>query len=130
MATSTTPGRSMRWQDWLSLVLGIWLFVSPWLLDFHSQIPAESWNFFAVGAAFAVFAAVGLGLRSHWEEWINLALGIWLILSPWVLFYNDNARASGDAMVIGAIVTVLSIWAIGVRNGGPADAAAPHRLSH
>ena len=119
--------RIMRWQDSANLLLGIWLFVSPWVLGFRSEIPDESWNFFVAGALTAVCAAVGLGLRSFWEEWVNLALGIWLILSPWILFFDRNSVATGVATVIGACITVLAIWTIGLRLSG-ADTAVPPRV--
>jgi hypothetical protein len=28
------PNRSNRWQDWLNLLLAIWLSFSPWILQF------------------------------------------------------------------------------------------------
>ena len=101
-----------RWQDWVSLVLGIWLFVSPWLLGFYSSIPRDSWNFFIVGVAFIVFARFALNLRTLWEEWVNLALGVWMIISPWALSYSANAAARDDAVVVGLIVGLLSIWSL------------------
>ncbi len=101
--------RNTRWQDWVSLVLGIWLFFSPWILSFYSAMPAASWNFFVLGVAFVVFAAFGLNLRTLWEEWVNLVLGIWMIISPWVLQYNANSAARDDAVIIGVIVAVMAI---------------------
>jgi hypothetical protein len=101
-----------RWQDWVSLVLGIWLFLSPWLLGFYSGIPRDSWNFFIVGIAFIVFAAFALNLRTLWEEWVNLALGVWMIISPWALSYSGNATARDDAIVVGVIVGLLAIWSL------------------
>lgn len=109
MASITT---NKRWQDWVSLILGIWLFFSPWLLDFRSSMPAQSWNFFIVGIAFIVFAGYALNLRTIWEEWVNLALGVWMIISPWALGYSANAAARDDAIAVGIIVGLLSIWSL------------------
>ena len=109
MESATTQ---KRWQDWVSLVLGIWLFVSPWLLGFHSSIPRDSWNFFIVGLAFIVFAGFALNMRTLWEEWVNLALGVWMIISPWLLGYSANAVARDDAVVVGLIVGLLSVWSL------------------
>lgn len=101
-----------RWQDWVNLVLGIWLFLSPWILGFYSSMPRDSWNFFIVGIAFIVFAAFALNLHTLWEEWVNLVLGIWMIISPWALSYSANATARDDAVVVGVIVGVLAIWSL------------------
>jgi len=101
-----------KWQDWVTLVLGIWLFFSPWILRFHPALPGPSWNFFLLGIAMVVFAAFALNLRTLWEEWVNLALGIWMIISPWVLRFSDNSAARDDAIVVGVIVALISIWAL------------------
>ena len=103
---------SKRWQDWVTLVLGIWLFFSPWIVGFYQHMPEASWNFFALGVALVVFAAFGLNLRSLWEEWVNLVLGIWLIISPWVLRFADQGHARNDAVIVGVIVAAMAIWAL------------------
>ena len=115
---STTTNK--RWQDWANLVLGIWLFVSPWVLGFYSNIPRDSWNFFLVGAALVVFAAFALNLRNLWEEWVNLALGVWMAISPWALNYSANAAARDDAVLVGVIVAVLSLWSLSESHFGRA----------
>jgi hypothetical protein len=101
-----------RWQDWVNLILGIWLFLSPWILGFHNSMTGDSWNFWIIGVAFFVFGIAALNTRTLWEEWVNLVLGIWLIISPWVLRYSNVATARDDAVVVGIIVAVLSIWAL------------------
>jgi hypothetical protein len=108
--------RTKRWQDWVTLIVGIWLFFSPWILGFYSEMPTASWNFFLVGAAFVVFAGFGLNLLSRWEEWVNLVLGIWMIISPWVLQYSGNTTPRDDAVIGGVIVAVMAIWAMADRN--------------
>lgn len=107
---------SMKWQDWVTLVVGIWLFFSPWLLGFHAAMPAASWNFFVVGIAFVIFAAFGLNLRTAWEEWVNLALGIWMVVSPWVLAFHATVDARDDAVIVGLIVVVMAIWTLAGRH--------------
>jgi hypothetical protein len=114
----------------VTLVLGIWLFFSPWILSFYSAMPAASWNFFILGAAFVVFGAFALNQRNLWEEWVNLVLGVWMIISPWVLRYAGNITARDDAIVIGALGAVMSIWALADRHTQIGDRASDHSLSH
>lgn len=121
---------SRRWQDWVTLVLGIWMFFSPWLLGFYSAMPAASWSFFVVGVAFVVFAAFALNLRTLWEEWVNLALGVWSIISPWVLGFSGIGRARDDAVVVGLIVAALSIWALVERHAPATGTTTEHSLKH
>ena len=114
MAIQTTD---RRWQDWVTLVLGIWLFISPWALRFEPGMPAQSWNFYVLGVAFFVFAIGAINMRTLWEEWVTLVLGIWMIISPWVLAYSGNVNARDDAVIVGVIIGAMSIWALAVPHG-------------
>ena len=114
----TEQPMAMKWQDWVTLVLGVWLFFSPWILGFHSSMPGASWNFFLLGIAFVVFAAFGLSLRTAWEEWVTLVLGLWMIISPWILAYSGIASARDDAVIVGVINAALAIWTLAERRTG------------
>jgi hypothetical protein len=122
--------RSRRWQDVINLLLGIWLFISPWVIGFRSSMPDNSWNFYVVGGGFILFALLGLATRWILGEWVNLALGIWLIVAPWILFFNEHHDASGVSIGVGAVATVLSIWMLGQRHVRPVSGVrADHSLS-
>lgn len=123
--------RSLRWQDWVNLVLGVWLFVSPWALGFHAALPGSSGNFFIVAVAMVVFAIVGLNARWLWQEWVNLALGIWMIVSPWVIGFNTNTAARDDAILVGIVAGVMALWALMERHRiGATTATGEHHLTH
>lgn len=38
---------------------------------------------------------------------INALAGIWMIISPWVLGFSSDAKATWSAMIVGIIVLVL-----------------------
>jgi hypothetical protein len=40
----------------------------------------------------------------HWQDWANLVLGIWPILSPWSLWFCGMTSAMGNAVIVGCIV--------------------------
>jgi len=80
-----------QWQDTANLVLGIWLLISPWLLGYATDTK-PAWNAHAVGVIIAVAAAAALIAFQKWEEWVNVVLAAWLVISPHVLGY---LRASG-----------------------------------
>ena len=40
MQTRGNIALSNRWQDWLNLILGAWLFISPWVLGFANTATA------------------------------------------------------------------------------------------
>ena len=73
-----------QWQDWLSWLLGIWLLLSPWTFAFDAETTAMR-NAVVLGALIIIAEAFELSVFRDWEEWINVALGAWLLVSSWVL---------------------------------------------
>ncbi len=66
-----------RWQDWgnLNLILGVWLFVWPWVLA-TTNGSSSSWNAWLVGLGLAGVALWALAApRSPAAEGINVVLG-------------------------------------------------------
>ena len=102
-------------QDWVNLVLAVWMFISPWVLQFAPGATAASvgaaWNAWILAIVIGVFAIAALIKARPWEEWINLIAGAWVFISPWVLgYYGGNHAAMWNALIVGALVFVLSIW--------------------
>lgn len=94
--------RAKRWQDWVILVLGAWLFFSPFLLG-YTQTAAAS-NAYVIGLGVALFAILALIDSKLWEEWVNLALGAWLIVSPFVLGYSNMAGPTWNHIIVGLLI--------------------------
>ncbi|MCL4404066.1 SPW repeat protein [Patescibacteria group bacterium] len=44
----------MKWTQWILLILGLWLLLSPWLLGF-SAFNLVAWNNILVGALIIIF---------------------------------------------------------------------------
>jgi len=45
--------------------------------------------------------------RMRWSDWACVALGVWLVVSPWVLGFSDHSAALWNALLFGiAIVAV------------------------
>lgn len=104
-----------RWQDWFTLIFGSWLFVSPWLLQYITARPYmdqtyASWNSIIFGGIIVGLTAKALysPKRKNWEEWVNLFLGLWLLVSPLVLGFYTQALATGNMVVVGLVVVALS----------------------
>jgi hypothetical protein len=101
-----------QWQDWVTLVIGIWIFISPWL--FAGAVGAVAWNFYIVGVLVAALALAALFAFQVWEEWVNVVLGVWLIVSPWALGFSGFAPLTWNAVIAGLLVVVFSGWRIGI----------------
>jgi len=97
-----------QWEDWASWVFGIWLCLSPWVLQFDLA-PVPTSNAVIVGFLIILAEVVTLSIFRPWEEWINVALGAWLVISPWVLAIASIA-ATVNFLVVGALVIALALY--------------------
>ena len=46
-----------------------------------------------------------------WEEWINVILGAWLIVCPWIVGISSST-AKKNFVVIGVLIGVLALYEI------------------
>jgi len=105
----------------LSVVAGLWLIASPWVLGFaHQRAPMA--DVVAVGAIVGVLALIRLlgAERADWLSWLNALAAVWLFVSPWILAFATDRAPFWDALVVGVIVFALSVYA-----GAPARPRAP-----
>ena len=45
-------------------------------------------------------------------SWINLAIGLWVLLSPWLLGFNESGRPTWTAVVTGLAITLVAAVAV------------------
>lgn len=106
-----TRAAATHWQDWVNLGMGGWLFISPWVLGFTGQ-PGPAWNCWALGVLVAAVSVSALIQFVRWEEWLNAAIGLWLLASPWLLGFADSDAASAlwNHVASGVVIGVLALW--------------------
>lgn len=102
-----------HWRDWLMLLFGVWLVISPFVFG-HAEAGAGAvvWNPVLVGVAVVVFAIAVLRKTQEWEEWILLALGVWMILAPFLLGYAGIVEAMWNSVIMGLLVGADAIWSL------------------
>lgn len=100
-----------RWQDGLMIVLGLWLIISPFTLQYPDYMGIAALSSYVFGVAVILFAALALARPQMWEEWVNLALGILLILSPFALRFDDIVVARWNHVVLGLLICADALWA-------------------
>lgn len=97
----------------LNLLAGLWLIIAPWLLGYDT-VPAALWNDSVVGIAVVILAGLRMlaPARHLGISRINAVLGLWLIVSPFVLQYGEGFVMRNVAfwndVVLGSIVFVLA----------------------
>jgi hypothetical protein len=99
------------WQDGVNFLLGLALFLSPFVLGFSTE-SAAAYNAHIIGALIAIFAIATILTFQAWEEWINAVLGLWLVLAPWVLGFTGHEAAKLTHVLIGVATLVLAVWAL------------------
>jgi hypothetical protein len=118
--------KKQHWQDWVNAALGLWIIVSPWTIAHIMASPqtpdgvsdATMWNNYIIGGAVAILAVVAFYAFAAWEEWTNIVLGLWLLVSPWILGFSTSAALMWNAVIIGALVVAFAGWALAEEQGG------------
>src|SRR5438046_1432717 len=88
-----------------NLILGGFLFLSP--LIFTYPMGVQFWNAVVPAVIIAALSILALLAFTVWEEWINLVVGVWLIVSPWVLEFRETT-AMQVSITVGIIVAALA----------------------
>jgi hypothetical protein len=97
-------------------MLGVWLVASPWILRYSSPdtvgLDIASWHFVIVGVVLVFLGFIALSAYEHWREWIDGAVGVWLIASPWILQYAAMPAATWNAIICGLIIIAIAGWIV------------------
>lgn len=90
----------------LTFLAAVWLLLAAISLD-HTT--AGRWNDLVVGTAITLVALTrAISPRSiPWLDWINVALGGWLVTAPLLLGY-DTPTASVNDVAVGLVVIALA----------------------
>jgi hypothetical protein len=98
--------------DVVNLILGMVLFFSPW--EFDLSVGAQWQTASVIGIVIAVLSIAALAAFAVWEEWVNLVAGLALIVSPWLLGFQNSDAMTID-VVIGGLVAVFAafeVWSL------------------
>jgi hypothetical protein len=102
--------------DVANLILGGVLFFSPWIFGFDAGRASE--NAHIAGIVIAVLAIAALAAFAIWEEWLNLIVGLWTLVSPWVLGFQGT-RAMTVSAIIGIAVAALAAIELWIMSQNP-----------
>lgn len=94
------------WAQALAGAIGIWLMAAPGVFGYEP--PAENSDRI-VGPVAATFGIVAMWEITRACRWVNLPLGAWLVLAPWLLWYETftpmlNSSVAGVVLMITAFV--------------------------
>lgn len=90
------------WQDWINVVLGVWLLTSPIALNYSAAPGLAAWNTFLSGIVITATGVSAVSRPRNWNVWTNLALGSWLIASA--SLFKSVPAATWNHAVIGLLI--------------------------
>ncbi|MEU4098017.1 SPW repeat protein [Streptomyces sp. NPDC026673] len=107
-------GRDVALVDGPVFLSGLYCAISPWTVHFSGARPELALNNLVIGIAVAL---LGLCLamapaRMYGLSWAIAALGIWMIISPWVVSTTSpGTGAIVNNVVVGAVICLLGLVA-------------------
>jgi len=103
-AAATVWGVTVPWNLLVSIGLGLWLMLAPYVLGSRAQ---AAHNDHLVGALIVTVVMLALAEVGRAARFVNVALGAWVIVSPWLL-EGATASAVWNDGIVGALVILLS----------------------
>lgn len=101
----------LKWKesgvDVISLVLAVFLFLTPWIFGSVPDTTAAA-NAWISAVIIGGLAVAALTKFAEWEEWVSLVLGLWVIVSPWALGFAAQTAAKSAHVIVGLIVAILA----------------------
>ncbi|MET9449954.1 SPW repeat protein [Streptomyces cinerochromogenes] len=108
-------GRDVALVDGPVFLLGLYCAASPWIVHYTASQPALVTHNLILGVAIGLLA---LGFsrapeRMYGLSWAMCAMGIWLIIAPWIVGSSPDAGVVVNNIVIGALALVLGLICAG-----------------
>lgn len=100
-----------RWSSVGNVLAGLWLVIAPVALTFTGTNAAQ-YNHVIVGVAVLVLAAIRAFNPDRRESisWVNVILGLWMIVSPYLLGYANVSSARTNSLITGAVILILAAF--------------------
>ncbi|MEU5591884.1 SPW repeat protein [Streptomyces sp. NPDC020298] len=108
-------GRDVALVDGPVFLLGLYCAVSPWILHYTTSQPALAAHNLIMGIAIGLLA---LGFttapaRMYGLSWAMCAMGVWMIIAPWIVGSGPDTGVIVNNVVIGALAVLLGMMCAG-----------------
>ncbi len=117
---STRPA-SVSVTRWICGILGILLFIAPWVLGYNTNLLATATHVL-LGGLIAVFSFIGLGRfqTGNWTQWTAGVLGVLAFFSAWSLGFSHISAALITSIVLSALTVIFAAIGIVMQQRVPA----------
>lgn len=103
--------KTLQWEDWAGIAVGAWMLASPWVLGYTDH-SAATLNALFLATVLIIVELLNLDQHQPAEEWIDIAAGLWLLASPFVLSFASVTVAALNAVAVGALTVLLAALAL------------------
>ncbi|WBO68150.1 SPW repeat protein [Streptomyces camelliae] len=108
-------GRDVALVDGPVFLLGLYCAASPWIVHYTASQPALMTHNLIMGIAIGLLA---LGFtrapeRMYGLSWAMCAMGVWLIIAPWIVGSGPDKGVIINNVVIGALALLLGLLCAG-----------------
>ncbi|WP_345349834.1 SPW repeat protein [Actinoallomurus liliacearum] len=113
-AAETTSAHML---DGLTFLSGLYLAISPWVVNFHGRTSTLTVNNLITGIAVTLLALLFASAygRTHGLAWVVPLIGLWTIVAPWVI---SGSRATTSTIInnvlTGALITLFGLGAVAI----------------
>ena len=108
MANARFIKQHRTWEDWAGICLGILIGLSPWLTG-QALDPGVQFVAIALGLLVMLLAQLELVGSYRWLEVAELACGLGLVASPFLLGYSASGSLRYWHFALGALVALLAL---------------------
>ncbi|MBQ0855332.1 SPW repeat protein [Streptomyces sp. NPDC057621] len=102
-------GRDVALVDGPVFLLGLYCAASPWILHYTASQPAMMTHNLIMGIAIGLLA-LGFTVnpaRMYGLSWAMCAMGVWMIVAPWIVGSSPDAGVVLNNIVIGVLAVVM-----------------------
>lgn len=100
----------------INLLAAAWLIFAPAILQYTSGMAKA--NDIAIGIVIGAIALLRLAFPAQRAlsmiSWVSVVLGVWLIVSPYVLRYASHTTAQWNDIILGIIIAFFAYINTGV----------------
>jgi hypothetical protein len=97
-----------RWQDWANVVVGVILFITPFVFGATTNT-AAAWTAYVGGVLLVLVGLFDLANPDNQlGDWTEGVLGLLVFISPWVLGFSGLTMMAWSAWIIGVVSVVLA----------------------
>lgn len=104
---NTVARDSIKRSTAVNLLLGLWLFA---FAAYGNMTSPETWSIGVAGGLIALFAAIRFGRPLHGRTFsaLNMLLGAWVIVSPWIFGFADDS-----IWLVNSLAAGIAVFAFG-----------------